>query len=418
MESETSLVKDSEEKSEQMPPEAETAASEQVADSGSLVSRLKEIEITVDNFFLGEQRLENLILQMEQIEQDWWAHLENETLKGRVRFFADASKPSIVELEYLNLPEGEDEADPLVDIVPQDVPAFDFSVDALRLGEDDYGRWVFNYRPATGGARMEELIADVKGLQLNGELIWEFSDAGHSAGFKGTSHSKNLDKMMTAWGYPNTMEGDSLNLTADLIWPGSPVQIAVERITGPVTIAAGEGRFVDLESAPEGIKVFGLFNFSSIARRVRLDFSDIVKKGYSFDTIRAELMFSEGMVATEKSLIINGPSAKIKLDGTTDLINQEFDQKLVVVLPLSENIPIAATVLGAPQVGIPLWLLNKAFGNMFDDFQSVEYRVTGPIVDPVIESVARYEKRISETGNETGDASAETTPPTASAPVP
>ena len=140
----------------------------------------------------------------------------------------------------------------------------------------------------------------------------------------------------------------------------------------------------------------GLFNLSAIARRIRLDFSDITKKGFSFDTINAELMFSEGIVSTRESLIINGPSAKLKLDGTTDLINEEFDQKLVAVIPLSENIPIAATVLGAPQVGIPLWLLNKAFGNMFDAFQSVEYRVTGPIADPLIETTARYEKRISE----------------------
>ena len=72
-----------------------------VSEELTLVSRLKEIEITVDNFILGEQRLENLNLQMQQIEQDWWAHLENETLKGRVRFFADASKPAIIELEYL-----------------------------------------------------------------------------------------------------------------------------------------------------------------------------------------------------------------------------------------------------------------------------------------------------------------------------
>ncbi len=394
----------------ELPVTAATEAGKPAADSGqpdepvasapqSLVSRLKEIEITVDHFLFGQQRFENLILQMEQIEQDWWAHLENEAIKGRVRFFADTSKPAILEFEYLRLPGGDSEAeeeDFLVDIVPQDIPAFDFSADSVWLGEEDYGKWIFNYRPSSTGARMEQLIADVKGLQLVGELTWDYVDAKHGAGFSGTAHSRNLDKMMTAWGYPHTMKGKSLNINADLTWPGSPVQVAPERVSGPMSIAAGEGRFTDLDSAPEGLKMVGLFNLSAIARRIRLDFSDITKKGFSFDTINAELMFSEGIVSTRESLIINGPSAKLKLDGTTDLINEEFDQKLVAVIPLSENIPIAATVLGAPQVGIPLWLLNKAFGNMFDAFQSVEYRVTGPIADPLIETTARYEKRISE----------------------
>ncbi len=363
----------------------------------SIVARLKEIEITVKKFNFGEQRIENLILQMERIKQDWWAQLENETLKGRLRFFEDASKPAIVELEYLRLPEGEADSqdeDAFIDIVPQDLPAFNFSCDDIQLGTDNFGKWIFHYRPTPTGARVEQLVAEVKGLQLDGALVWNYVGGQHSSAFEGVAFSKNLDEMSTAWGYPNSIKGKHLDMRADLSWPGSPVWVAPERVSGALTLSAKDGRFADLESMPEVLKLFAIFNASSVVRRLRLDFSDITKSGYSFDTINADLIFSEGEVTTQKSLIINGPSAKFKLDGTTDLINEQFDQKLVVVLPLSENIPLAATVLGAPQVGIPLWLLNKAFGNMFDDFQSVEYRVTGPIADPLIETTTGYKKRM------------------------
>ena len=66
---------------------------------------------------------------------------------------------------------------------------------------------------------------------------------------------------------------------------------------------------------------------------------------------------------------------------------------MIVVLPVGDNIPIAATIVGAPQVGIPLYLLNKVFGDMFERFTSARYRVTGSWDDPKIELVKMFENR-------------------------
>jgi len=189
------------------------------------------------------------------------------------------------------------------------------------------------------------------------------------------------------------MESEKARINGTIRWQGSPANVSVVGVEGDITLKAEDGRMVEFESAGGALRLFALGNFSSLSRRVRLDFSDLFKKGYSYDLMKGQLTFNRGEMLISEPLVIEGPSANFKVEGRTDLINEIYDQKVLVVLPLGDNLPIAAAIAGAPQVGIPLWLINKAFGNMFDRFTSIRYRVTGPWEDPQIEIVKGSKRR-------------------------
>lgn len=48
---------------------------------------------------------------------------------------------------------------------------------------------------------------------------------------------------------------------------------------------------------------------------------------------------------------MTGPSSNVELNGTLNLVGDQIDAKLMVTLPVSNNLPIAALIVGAPAVG-------------------------------------------------------------------
>jgi uncharacterized protein YhdP len=142
---------------------------------------------------------------------------------------------------------------------------------------------------------------------------------------------------------------------------------------GPVTLTAKKGRVVDVQS----LRLLGVLNFNTLARRLRFDFSDLFKKGFSFDGVDGAFQFEQGKLQFIEPLVIHGPSAKFKVEGQTDLLNEQFEHDVTVVLPVSDNIPFIAALAGFPQAAIPVYIFNQTFGNPFDRFSSVNYKVSG-----------------------------------------
>ncbi|EGG98236.1 putative exported protein [gamma proteobacterium IMCC2047] len=147
-----------------------------------------------------------------------------------------------------------------------------------------------------------------------------------------------------------------------------------------LTMSSKEGRLIDLKALP----LLGVFNFNNLSRRLRLDFSDLFEKGFSFDKAKGRFEFEGGLMQLTEPLVIEGPSAKFKVEGTTDLRRELFNHDVIAVLPVTDSIPVLVTLAGFPQIGIPVYLFNRSFGDMFDRFTSVNYKVTGSWRDPEI----------------------------------
>lgn len=138
--------------------------------------------------------------------------------------------------------------------------------------------------------------------------------------------------------------------------------------------------------------MFGLLNFNSIGRRLRLDFSDLLGKGLSYDRVKGQLVASNGVFVTREPITMTGPSSNLELNGTLDLVADRVDAKLLVTLPVTNNLPIAALIVGAPAIGGALFLIDKLIGDRVSRFASVQYKVEGPWKDPKITFDKPFEK--------------------------
>ena len=73
--------------------------------------------------------------------------------------------------------------------------------------------------------------------------------------------------------------------------PGSPTK----RFSGTLDASLNKGQFVEVEGGAQALRVFGLLNFNSIGRRLRLDFSDLFGKGLSYDRVKGLLVATNGV---------------------------------------------------------------------------------------------------------------------------
>jgi uncharacterized protein YhdP len=137
------------------------------------------------------------------------------------------------------------------------------------------------------------------------------------------------------------------------------------------------------------LRVFGLLNFNSIGRRLRLDFSDLTDKGLAYDKVQGVLQGTDGAFVTTTPVTLSGATGMV-VDGKINLRQQTLDTSIRVTLPVASNLPLAALAIGAPVVGGAIFVADKLFSGRLSSLTSVEYRAVGPIADPTVSFVKPY----------------------------
>jgi uncharacterized protein YhdP len=286
----------------------------------------------------------------------------------------------------------ENAPDPLADVDPRNIPAMNIKITQLFQGDQLVGAWSLKVRSTPNGIQMSDMSMGLKGMLLQGSGGWEGTPGATNSWIKGQVAGKNLADVLQAWGFAPTVTSQEFELNVDGRWPGSPAWVGLKRYSGSLDATLKNGQFVEVEGGAQALRVFGLLNFNSIGRRLRLDFSDLLGKGLSYDKVKGLLVASDGVYVTRDPITLIGPSSNLELNGTLDMVRDRVDAKLLVTLPVTNNLPIAALIVGAPAIGGALFLVDKLLGDRVARFASVQYKVEGPWKEPKITFDKPFEK--------------------------
>jgi uncharacterized protein (TIGR02099 family) len=355
---------------------------------------LRAIDLRIGTFKGFGQQLGNLGAQVQRGQRSWQAIVDSDLLAGRIDL-PDDDGPIYVDLRRLRLPAADpvpldprapvvEKPDALAHLDPHSLPALNLHIDQVFQGDVLLGAWSFKMRPNAAGARFSELKLGLKGLQITGEAGWEGQAGASTSWFKGELGGGNLSDVLLAWDFAPSVTSESFSLAANGRWPGSPAWFSMKRFSGDIEARLNKGQFVEVQGTASALRVFGLLNFNSIGRRLRLDFSDLLGKGLSYDRVSGRLLGSDGVFATSEPIRLTGPSSNLELNGTLDMLNDQIDAKLLVTLPVSNNLPIAALIAGAPAIGGALFVADKLFGDKVARLASVQYEVKGPLQEPKV----------------------------------
>ena len=363
------------------------------------------LELNVNSSKLGTFAIDDLQISGFGTQRDWTLFFNSEFLRGRVITY-DQNRPVFMDLDHLRFPalekdeslqaddeSGKDQEDEFLLSVnksllarfdlKQAVPV-DFSTKEFSLGKENYGSWSFNLLPIEDGVKLDNIVARVRGLEVGGEVkpaqfIWKQVQGENSSRFNGGIRTGNIASVTSAWEIEKIMESRSAEVDIAAQWPGAPDEVNLRSIEGLVSLNILDGNFVRGAKAGENplLRLIALFNFDTLARRLRLDFSDLAKQGFAFDKVVGELNFKDGDVVLDKPLVVESTSSSMQLAGTIDMVDEKIDADLVVTLPVASNLAVLTAVTAGLPAGVGVYLVSKLFKKQVDKVSSISYSVTG-----------------------------------------
>lgn len=280
------------------------------------------------------------------------------------------------------------------DLSPLSVPVMDVKIDSMVLDEQDMGRWQFALRPVSNGIALEELDALWRSTAIRGRLLWTTDDKQSRSQFIGSLDSKNLARSLRQWELEPFIESDDARAVLDVHWSGLPTDMSYLTLQGQASVAIGPGRFPKTDSKTSALRVLGVFNLATVSRRLRLDFTDLYKKGLSFEEISGDFNIDRSLVATS-NLQIKSPSAELRLRGETDIEAETLDHYMEVTLPVSSNLYVGC--LAGPAACAGIFVVERLWGDRLEKMTSLGYRVTGSWDEPKVEEAqGMFERRRGE----------------------
>ncbi len=376
-------------------------------------SLLLAADLTLGEYQLGPLTLKELELDLESRPDGWFLSLANDRIKGDLRWYAN-ERPLELDLDYLHLePElfvSLDQSAEQRAFDPRELPAAQVDLAQLSIADEDYGSWSFRLLPDQEGAHIEALVGGLKGLKFGGldgeegaRLDWLYDDQGQQqTRFSGLIMANNMADVMRAWGQPELIESQSASYSAQVHWRGGPRRFSPENLVGDLVFELQEGRFArNPAGGSDGLlRLFAVLNFDSLARRLRLDFSDLYQSGLAYDSIQGQAHFDRGQVEFREPLQVRSPSSRLQLVGRVDLNEETLDARLVATLPVAGNL----TFLTALAAGLPaaagVYIVSKLFEKQVDQATSISYRIRGDWDDPKIKFDRMFEGDVSLDGQQ------------------
>lgn len=371
--------------------------------------------VMLDHYQVGPLALDNIDVDAQRLLDAWKVGFNNSVVTGDIYLPNESIKPLQINLQSLHLssralgikpaaqftstdtsassqqPAAETKANgPSID--PRSLPFASLTVRALYMDDVNYGSWSLQIRPNDKGVVFDSIHGTVKGVTVGGaddelsgaKLEWNLTESGPQTHFIGALSAMDISNVLRQWQKPDTLESSSAHFRVDTSWLGDPQDFVLKNISGNMDIWLEKGRFKSNPSAGSDgfLRLMAILNFDSLARRLRLDFSDLYKSGLAYDQISGKVNFIPGTMTFTEPLEVKTPSSRLQLAGKLDLENETINARLVATLPVAGNLTfVTAFITGLPAAA-GIYVVSKLFKKQVDQATSVSYSIRGSWSDP------------------------------------
>ncbi|MBT8126246.1 MAG: hypothetical protein KJP15_02085 [Gammaproteobacteria bacterium] len=222
-------------------------------------------------------------------------------------------------------------------------------------------------------------------LQINGKGSWLRRswrlDEETTFSFKLTS--SNLGDTLQNLGYSRYVDKSNMQAALHWHWPGAPYNFDWESLSGNTSVELDKGIISDVEPGAGG-RFLGLFNLLHLPKRLGLDFADVYKKGFVFESVTGTYVFGSGDAITQDTEI-SASAADLTMMGRIGVADQDYDL-VTIVRPHSSVATFAGGYLVAgPTIGVGLALLQEIFD--LDLLGKDIYTIKGTWEEPAVKRI-------------------------------
>lgn len=361
------------------------------ADAGR-TAVVTELDLDIEDLDFHDHHIQQADISARREADAWIADIKSKQITGRIEVPHADDMPWRLDLNELHLAkmQGRD-SEPLD---PRELPAIRIDSEKFTYNDIDFGSLSLRASKRPAGLHMEKIQASTPSARINASGDWVFTTRAQYSSFEIEFDTDDFGSALSRFGYADTFRQGEGHFDIIARWEGPPTNFALERLDGSMHLVITDGRLLDVDPGPG--RIFGLISLQALPRRLTLDFSDIFKKGFTFDRIEGNFLVSEG-VAETRDLSMDGPAAKMEARGRVHLADGTYDQTVVVTPNVSSGLPVAGAVAGGVGVGAAILLMEKLFKPDIERLTRVTYSVTGKWSDPVIERLQATENSGTET---------------------
>ncbi len=321
-----------------------------------------------------------------QKDGSWQGKVDGERIKGNVGFKLDRTsrwvKMRLEELIWNKAEEGQTDTETALD--PLDFPSLDAVIENLVFHKMKLGRLTLLGEPTENEWELQLLKLVRPDMKVTANGRWRGRDNSNTSRFDVDFSSTDMLATLLALDFKLDFESEVFRVTGDISWQGAPYDYQLGILDGKLEISSDRGRLSGVEVGAG--RLLGVFNIDSLRRRLLLDFSDLSKEGFAFDSIDADVSIDQGIADISK-LIMSGPSATIKLEGQLGLVKEDVDMKMSILPAIGGNLAIAGYVLGGPAGGVVTYLASKAIKTQIEKSTNYQYTISGLWDNPVVEKI-------------------------------
>lgn len=281
-------------------------------------------------------------------------------------------------------------------IKPTDLPPIQLTADDLRYNGKQYGHLQLQLSPQSGGMQIKTLQATSPTFNLTASGDWLLQNKQQITRLTGDLTSKNVAAMLSSWGYPPAIKAQQGKLSFAVNWQGAAYSPSLDTMMGSLNLIMQRGEITNIGSQ-SAVKMdigrlVNLLSIESLTRRLRLDFSDLTARGFSFDTFKGDFSVRNGNAYTQ-NMFIDGSVAQVGITGRIGLSAKDYDLMISITPQLTSSLPVIvgiATGPIGPLVGAATWVASKIVSPTVNHMATDTYRMTGSWSDPKIKQTGGF----------------------------
>jgi len=390
---------------------SELLKNEQSRDSTKLAP-LWVVEGGTDNLKLEDVEYGPVGVSARVTENNSWASLEHHQFGGIVELVKD--KNPRIDLKFLNTDlfknisdqqRALEESSELTNDQTEDttslikIPDMSVHIGALTHDHEDSGEYWFELKNNGETLRFEDFKykdSIVNGLETTQPGLVEWRYLGEQRTHVELAlETSNISAVLEKNDLPALIKAAVGSLNVNLSWPGGINDFDRTLLQGHIKGRFEEGVFDSSSSSQDVLALFNILNFAYWADRAKIANEDASNRSVGFTSTQGTLHFDSGVMTTEDNIVVDSTGAEFELGGTFDLIQETVEGKLIVTLPVGENVAwITALAAGLPAAA-GVFVVSKLFKKQLAPLQSVTYSLGGTFDSPTMnfESLFKVEQK-------------------------
>jgi len=363
------------------------------AGNHSITEHLNYIDINIKKLVFLKRIFNRVFLKATKLKTDIWSVYINQLkMKAKLKYSMKKNALSgYIQHLRIDLPKNKEHAAPSNTFQPNKLPNLDLYIHDLQVGTFHLGEMKFKSKSAVNHLSLQYCKIRTPSYQMELQAEWFHKAKADKTELQARLFISDLAGSLKRFDIEPVVEAKQgiVNFTGG--WNHSLFDFSLDDLKGMMDINLKNGRITHLSQETEeklGLgKLLSILSLQTIPRRLKLDFSDLSQKGYSFDIFKGRFNLADGKMVTKNSYI-DGPVAYAGMKGLLNLSKQTYDLELKISPHITASLPIVATIAGGPVAGIAAWIASTIIHKGMQKISAYTYKITGPWDKPVVQQVS------------------------------